>query len=142
MLRVKWDPAQQPVRGYDILYRKFEWVYSGRWQLKEIKDPNALATEIIVNKPENSFIVVVQGKPRLQKNPFQQHQFGNHMGGNSMGGNSMAQPMIRGNPGNMMAPGQNPFESGNMQMQGNPMSGGQPPQMQPEQGGFAQMFRP
>ncbi|XP_048778746.2 fibronectin type III domain-containing protein 2-like isoform X2 [Ostrea edulis] len=115
MLRVKWDPPQQPVRGYDILYRKFEWVYSGRWQLKEIKDPNALATEIIVNKPENSFIVVVQGKPRLQNKqyPHEQH-FGGHMG------SSMAQPTLRGGPGNMMGqpPAQNPFESANMRMQG------------------------
>lgn len=63
MLQVRWDPPLHPVRRYDILYRKFEWVYTGRWQLKEINDPTALSSEIIVHKPEKSFLVIVRGRP-------------------------------------------------------------------------------
>ena len=118
MLRVKWDPPLQPVQGYDILYRKFEWVYSGRWNLKEIADPSALSSEIIVNRPENSFIVVVQGKPlRGMQNSFQPQNFGGPI--NSNMGQPMGQPMNSGQvPGGGMIGGQNPFGNGNMQ--GNP----------------------
>ncbi|XP_062602105.1 fibronectin type III domain-containing protein 2-like isoform X1 [Saccostrea cucullata] len=142
MLRVKWDPPLQPVKGYDILYRKFEWVYSGRWALKEIGDPTALMTEIIVNKPENSFIVVVQGKPTRRQAPqFQQmNPFGNPMGGN------MGQPMNRGGPSGAMMGGQNPFANGNVRMQGNQQPGPavsmSQPMMPGQQGGFSQNFRP
>ena len=112
MLRVKWDPPLQPVQGYDILYRKFEWVYSGRWNLKEIADPSALSSEIIVNRPENSFIVVVQGKPlRGMQNSFQPQNFGGPINSN------MGQPNRAQFPEPMMG-GQNPFGNGNMQ--GNP----------------------
>ncbi|XP_022324184.2 fibronectin type III domain-containing protein 2-like [Crassostrea virginica] len=115
MLRVKWDPPLQPVQGYDILYRKFEWVYSGRWNLKEIADPSALSSEIIVNRPENSFIVVVQGKPlRGMQNSFQPQNFGGPI--NSNMGQPMGQPMNSGQvPGGGMVGGQNPFGNGNMQ---------------------------
>ncbi|XP_052675091.1 fibronectin type III domain-containing protein 2-like isoform X2 [Crassostrea angulata] len=135
MLQVRWDPPLHPVQGYDILYRKFEWVYSGRWHLKEINDPTALASEIIVNKPENSFIVVVQGKPVRGRPPhFQQPNFGGPMGNNNMGQPSMnrgqggpgrgmnpgpgGNQMNPGPRGNQMMGGQNPFRNNNMEMQG------------------------
>ena len=56
MLRVKWDPPNQPVEGYTILYRQF-----GRWKLKELTDPNTLSTEIVVDEPKYSNVVVVRG---------------------------------------------------------------------------------
>lgn len=148
MLQVRWDPPLHPVRGYDILYRKFEWVYSGRWQLKEISDPKSLSSEIIVNKPENSFIVVVQGKPIRGRPPsFQQPNFGGPMG------NNMGQPTMNrgqgGQGGNQMMGGQNPFRNNNMEMQGNEPKGqslsvSNPgmPQQQQMHGGFGQRFRP
>nr|XP_022325620.1 fibronectin type III domain-containing protein 1-like [Crassostrea virginica] len=70
MERVKWDPPNQPVEGYTILYRKFEWVYTGRWKLKELNDPNALSTEIVVDDPKYSNIVVVRGTPKRQNSNF------------------------------------------------------------------------
>ena len=70
MVRVKWDPPNQPVEGYTILYRKFEWVYNGRWKLKELNDPNALSTEIVVDDPKYSNIVVVRGTPKRQNPNF------------------------------------------------------------------------
>lgn len=170
MLQVRWDPPLHPVQGYDILYRKFEWVYSGRWHLKEISDPTALASEIIVNKPENSFIVVVQGKPVRGRPPhFQQPNFGGPMGNNNMGQPSMnrgqggpgrsmnpgpgGNQMNPGPRGNQMMGGQNPFRNNNMEMQGNQpqgqslsvssMSNPGMPQQQQMQGGFGgQRFRP
>ena len=61
MVRVKWDPPNQPMEAYRILYRKFEWVSTGRWKIKEMNDPNALSTEIVVDEPSYSHIVVVRG---------------------------------------------------------------------------------
>ncbi|XP_052674686.1 fibronectin type III domain-containing protein 2-like isoform X1 [Crassostrea angulata] len=138
MLRVKWDPPNQPVKGYRILYRKFEWVYTGRWKLKELNDPNALATEIVVDEPNYSHIVVVRGTAKRRTNPNfpmmgqMGGQMGNQMIGSSssvMGGGRMGQgnqPMMGNgmmnnggmNPGNMMSP----MMGGNM----NPNSMGSP----------------
>ncbi|XP_078323017.1 fibronectin type III domain-containing protein 2-like [Crassostrea virginica] len=69
IMRVKWDPPNQPVEGYRILHRKFEWVYTGKWKMKELYDPNALSTEIVV-EPIISYIVVVRGIPKRQNLNF------------------------------------------------------------------------
>nr|H2A0L8.1 RecName: Full=Fibronectin type III domain-containing protein 2; Flags: Precursor [Pinctada margaritifera]CCE46159.1 fibronectin 3 [Pinctada margaritifera] len=76
VLVVSWNPITQPgkqVSGFRILYRKFEWVYTGRWSLKEIPDPNARSATIGVENSNYSFIVVVRGyrnpRPNMQVNP-------------------------------------------------------------------------
>ena len=78
MLRVKWDPPNQPVEGYRILYRKLVRVYIGRWRLKELNDPNALSTEIVLDEPIYLHTVVVYGITKPQKPNFpmmgQMHQ--------------------------------------------------------------------
>nr|XP_022322866.1 phosphatidylinositol phosphatase PTPRQ-like [Crassostrea virginica] len=85
MLRVKWDPPNQPVEGYRILYRKFEWVYTGRWKLMELNDPNALSTEIVVDEPYDSHIVVVRGTAKRQNPNFpMMGQMNQHMMGSSV----------------------------------------------------------
>ena len=70
MLRVKWDPPNQPVEGYRILHRKFEWVYTGRWKLTILNDPNALSTEIVVDEPNYSHVVEVRGTLKRQNPNF------------------------------------------------------------------------
>ncbi|XP_061189477.1 fibronectin type III domain-containing protein 2-like isoform X1 [Saccostrea echinata] len=125
MLRVNWDPPNQPVEGYRILYRKFEWVYSGRWKLKELNDPNALQTEIVVDEPNYSHIVVVRGTAKRQNPnyPIMGGQMGGQMGNPMMGssgqmmGNQgrMSQPMVNG----MMNQGGMPQNGQMMQMRGN-----------------------
>ncbi|XP_022325172.2 fibronectin type III domain-containing protein 2-like isoform X2 [Crassostrea virginica] len=139
MLRVKWDPPNQPVEGYRILYRKFEWVYTGRWKLKELNDPNALSTEIVVDEPNYSHIVVVRGTAKRQNPNFpmmgqmnQQMMGGGRMSQgnqqmsgsvmmNPQGGNGMMSPMMGGGM-NPMANNMN--QMGNMPSGMNPMNGG------------------
>ena len=70
VLRVKWNAPKEGVDGYRILYRKFEWVYSGRWQLKEINNPYANSAEIVVDKPNHSYIVVCRGFVRAMEQPI------------------------------------------------------------------------
>ncbi|KAK3082903.1 hypothetical protein FSP39_008525 [Pinctada imbricata] len=66
-LIVTWDTPKVPVDGFWILYRKFEWVYSGRWQLAEIPDPNAREFVIVVKEKGVSYIVVCKGFRRPQR---------------------------------------------------------------------------
>lgn len=73
MMQIRWGLPLHPVRGYFILYRKFDWFYRGRWQVKEINDPTALSSEVIANDPGRSYIVVVRGKAvRSKSSLFEQ----------------------------------------------------------------------
>lgn len=73
VMQIRWGPPLHPVRGYFILYRKFDWFYRGRWQVKEINDPTALSSEVIANDPGRSYIVVVRGKAvRSKSSLFEQ----------------------------------------------------------------------
>ena len=118
IMRVKWDPPNQPVEGYRILYRKFEWVYTGRWKLKELNDPNALSTEIVVDDPKYSNIVVVRGTAKRQNPNFpmmgqmdQQMMGGGRMsqGNQQMSGSVMMSPLENGRMNPMMGGGMNPM---------------------------------
>ena len=70
MLRVKWDTPNQPVEGYIILNRKFEWVYTGKWKLTILNDPNALSTDIALDDAKYANIVVVRGTAKRQNPNF------------------------------------------------------------------------
>ena len=114
MLRLKWDPPNQPVEGYIILHRKFEWVYTGRWKLTILNDPNALSTDIALDDPKYSYIAVVRGALKRQNPNFpmmgqmnQQMMGGGRMSQgnqqmsgsvmmNPQGGNGMMSPMMGG----------------------------------------------
>ena len=102
MLRVKWDPPNQPVEGYRILYRKFEYkVYTGRWKIKELNDPNALSTEIVVDEPKYSNIVVVRGTAKRQNPNFPMM---GQMDQQMMGGGRMSQGNQQVSGSVMMSP--------------------------------------
>lgn len=113
-LHVTWSPPSQPVDGYRILYRKFEWVYSGRWQLKEMPDPLARSADIAVKEHNFSYIVVVRGYKNRNRGP------GGMGGGLTMTSGGMGGPgpggmgMNPGGMGPMPGPGQmgpNPFQN-------------------------------
>ncbi|KAK3083030.1 hypothetical protein FSP39_012020 [Pinctada imbricata] len=70
-LDVTWGPVNRPISGFRILYRKFEWVYTGRWDLKEINDPNARKATIPVQDANYSFIVVVRAYRKGKPKPLQ-----------------------------------------------------------------------
>ena len=118
IMRVKWDPPNQPVEVYRILYRKFEWVYTGKWKMKELYDPNALSTEIVVDDPKYSNIVVVRGTAKRQNPNFpmmgqmdQQMMGGGRMsqGNQQMSGSVMMSPLENGRMNPMMGGGMNPM---------------------------------
>lgn len=91
ILNVTWDNPVVAVDGYRILYRKFQLVYSGRWELVEVFDPNQKFVKINLVEPDYPYIVVVRGIPKGQI--FNQFNMGGgHMSGpgshiaNSFGG--------------------------------------------------------
>lgn len=80
ILNVTWDQPVVAVDGYRILYRKFQLVYSGRWELVEVFDPAKHFVEIPLIEPDYPYIVVVRGIPKGQI--FNQFNMGNqHLGG-------------------------------------------------------------
>ncbi|KAK3083410.1 hypothetical protein FSP39_021918 [Pinctada imbricata] len=110
-LHVTWDPPSQPVDGYRILYRKFEWVYSGRWQLKEIPDPLARSADIAVKEHNFSYIVVVRGYKNRNRGPGMGGGLtmtSGGIGGPSPGNMGMSPGGLGAMPGSM---GSNPFQN-------------------------------
>lgn len=75
ILNVTWDQPVVAVDGYRILYRKFQLVYSGRWELVEVFDPAKHFVEIPLIEPDYPYIVVVRGIPKGQI--FNQFNMGN-----------------------------------------------------------------
>ncbi|XP_078324869.1 fibronectin type III domain-containing protein 2-like [Crassostrea virginica] len=110
MMRVKWDPPNQPVEGYRILYRtvQFEWVYTGRWKIKELTDPNALSTEIVIDEPKYSYMVVVVHGTAKRQNP--NFPMMGQMDQQMMGGGRMSQ----GNQQMSSSVTMSPLENGRM----------------------------
>ena len=69
VLMVSWDRPNEYVDGYRILFRKFQWVYSGRWTKLEINNPYQTEVNITVTEPNHSYIVVCRGFRRGQVGP-------------------------------------------------------------------------
>lgn len=75
ILNVTWSSPPVSVDGFRILFRKFQLVYSGRWELVEIFDPEARNVEIPLIEPDYPYIVVVRGIPKGQiMNMYNTHQ--------------------------------------------------------------------
>lgn len=75
ILNVTWSSPPVSVDGFRILFRKFQLVYSGRWELVEIFDPEARNVEIPLVEPDYPYIVVVRGIPKGQiMNMYNTHQ--------------------------------------------------------------------
>lgn len=81
-MNVTWDNPVVAVDGFRILYRKFQLVYSGRWELVEVFESNKKFVRINLVEPDYPYIVVVRGIPKGQI--FNQYNMG--------GGQHMSRP--------------------------------------------------